>query len=610
MFRSLICDQLPDINTWCEIAGFQCESANSFLTYLRFVLSLPTQNSNNLSRMKRVLTLTLLLFSLPLFSQSPAWEWARTTGGPGMSYFYGVNYSPGGSIYLTGGYSASYITFGSDSLVLYGPQSGQNSAIFIAKLTPSGSVVWARGFGGMGHDIGQNIAFGHNENLYLTGVSSSSYILFGADTLFNLPGVGPPQDNGSQYVAKFDSAGTYQWSRIVGGLRYLGYGSCVKADHEGNVYVAGLFTAPYVVFGSDTLFNKGSENMYLVKYDTDGILLWARSAGGVLWDAPTSMDIDETGHVLITGPFGSPVVYFDSIMLFNPATIGMGLKRSVFLAKYDPDGNVVWVKAEGGPGMSFGRHVSYLPSGGSLITGEIYPPSALFGNTVLPAVGNNSAFIAQHDPSGNLQWADAFGGAFMEYGACITSDHQGNAFMAGRFHSHYLTIGNDTLHNMISGSSIFIAKYDVFGNPLWAKSVGGISHDLPWDICADDANGVYLAGYSTSPTLAFGTDTLHGNQQMGFIAKISETTGISAKSPVVSEIMIYPNPFAGHFTIELPGRQTEIFWRLYDLHGRVLKSGKITETTQIQPDDLPGGIYLLSLVYKGRTETRKLIRFK
>lgn len=562
--------------------------------------------------MKTPVTLAFLLIAFSGFTQTPAWEWARGTGGLGGGFFYGVNFSPGGYIYLTGGYSFSYITFGYDTLILPGPQSGQNSAIFLAKMTPAGSVVWAKGFGGLGAIRGQNIAFDRNENIYLTGVSSSPFILFGTDTLFNIPGVGPPQDNVSQYIVKFDSTGAYQWGKTVGGLRYLGTGNCVAADQEGNVYVGGVFTDPYVVFGSDTLFNMGSENIFLVRYDTDGNLLWARSAGGALWDAPRSIDIDETGHILVTGPFGSPVAYFDTVMLFNPATIGTGMKRSVFLAKYDPDGNVVWVKAEGGPGQSSSFHVAIHPSGGSLITGDISPPSALFGNTMLPGVGTSSAFIAKHDASGNLEWADATqGGLVMEYGACITSDHQGNAFMAGRFNSQTFTIGSDTLYN-ISGSSIFVAKYNVFGTPLWAKSVGGTGSDWPWDICTDDANGVYLVGYSHSPALTFGSDTLFSNNNyvMGFIAKISETTGISTPSPWESEIKIYPNPFGSHFTIELPGKHAEVFWGLYDLHGRLLRSGKITGSTLVEPDNLPGGIYLLSLAYDGKTETRKLIRFK
>jgi hypothetical protein len=558
--------------------------------------------------MKTLVTLALLILTVSGFTQTPAWEWARTHGGPGRSYFYGVNFSPGGDIYLTGGFAISYIIFGSDTLDLFSPQS---SSVLLAKMTPAGSVVWAKGFGGgLGHNHGQNIAFDRNENIYLTGVSSSPFILFGTDTLFNIPGVGPPQDNCSQFIAKLDSTGTYQWGRMVGGLRYLGYGNCVAADQEGNLYVGGLFTDPYVVFDSDTLFNMGSENIFLVKYDADGNLLWARSAGGALWDAPRSIDIDEAGHILVTGPFGSPVAYFDTVMLFNPATIGTGMKPSVFLAKYDPDGNVVWVKAEGGPGQSSSFHVAIHPTGGSLITGDISPPSALFGNTMLPGVGTSSAFIAKHDASGNLEWADATqGGLFMEYGACITSDHQGNAFMAGRFNSQTFTIGSDTLYN-ISGSSIFVAKYNVFGTPLWAKSVGGTGLDYSWDICTDDANGVYLVGYSHSPTLVFGSDTLHNNQVMGFVAKISETTGISERPSLSPEIKIYPNPFAAHFTIELPGRQTELFWGLYDLHGRLLRSGKIMETTLVELDDLPGSIYLLSLVYEGRTETKKLIRFK
>ncbi len=106
--------------------------------------------------MKRLSVIIVLLLSLSAFSQTPAWEWARTTGGPGKSWFYGAEVSPDGNIYVTGAYNANagYITFGPDTLL---PCSIQWPDIFLAKLTPSGNVLWTKTFCGFGDESGNII---------------------------------------------------------------------------------------------------------------------------------------------------------------------------------------------------------------------------------------------------------------------------------------------------------------------------------------------------------------------------------------------------------------------------------------------------------------------
>jgi hypothetical protein len=562
--------------------------------------------------MKHIILWIFVLIALPLASQKPVWEWAITTGGPGKSWFNGSRISPDGHIFLTGGYNAGYVTFGSDTLL---PCSSQWADIFLAKLTPAGSVVWIKTFCGFGQESGNKLAFDKLGNLYVTGIFSSPYLVFGSDTLLNLAGASTPT-YGYQFIVKLDSAGNYLWGKVIGGLRIQGYGVDVAVDNENNLLVMGFFLTPNVVFGNDTLINYGNQNIFLAKYTSNGNLLWSRSAGGTVSDCPFSIDVDETGHVLLTGLFSSIPAWFDTIVLFNPVTIGAGNKYCFFLAKYSPAGQVVWVKAEGGPGMSEGREVAAYPSGGSLVAGTVYPPSGLFGNTVVTPAGDACAVFTRHDDSGNLLWANAVGGTVStskELGYSITTDIDGAVIASGMFFSPTLTIGNDTLYNPINGvvyeSNIFIVKYNPAGSPLWSVNLGGTGNDFVNDLCTDFTNGVYVTGYFGSTILIIGNDTLVNNQQLkGYVAKLSETTDITDPKIELSEIRVYPNPFTEQVLVVLPKGLPEVVWELYDLHGRLLLHGKLRETNPIFLHDLPKGVYVLSLANHEAVMTRKLLK--
>ncbi|GEM_PF-3055260 len=368
------------------------------------------------------------------------------------------------------------------------------------------------------------------------------------------------------------------------------------------------------MFGSDTLINMGNTDLFLAKYDTNGNLLWARSVGGAGYEGSKSIDIDETGHVLIVGFFTSSPAWFDTVALFNPATTGLGILQSFFLAKYDPAGNLVWVKAEGGPGSSGGAQVAAHPSGGSVVAGGILAPSGLVGNVVLAPVGESCAFFAKHDLSGNVQWVQSVGGTLSiskDGGTNVAVDQNGDIIATGSYYGPALIIGMDTLQNAnyLQGYDIFIVKYNASGIPQWAASVAGSGNEHIEDLCVDFSMSTYIAGLYGCQMLIIGQDTLVNNQQhKGYIARLSETTDITDPKIELSEIQVYPNPFTEQVFVVLPKGLPEVVWELYDLHGRLLFHGRLLETNRIFLHDLPAGVYVLSLADQKMAVTQKLIK--
>jgi hypothetical protein len=119
------------------------------------------------------------------------------------------------------------------------------------------------------------------------------------------------------------------------------------ADSQGNLLVAGTFINANTSFGTTVLTNNTPTNrseIYLVKYDASGNLLWARSAGGTNNDTGTGVAADAAGNIYLTGSSSSSNAMFGTIP-FVTQRLG-----DLFLAKYDPQGTALWVRQVAGLG--------------------------------------------------------------------------------------------------------------------------------------------------------------------------------------------------------------------------------------------------------------------
>src|SRR5665213_2796949 len=143
----------------------------------------------------------------------------------------------------------------------------------------------------------------------------------------------------------FSQAPNWEWSKCDGGTAY-DYGFFVTTDASGNIYMAGMFRDSSIIFGSDTLKNTSfdTNDVFLVKYDSNGNVLWARSAGSTYYDYATSIATDASGNVYLTGYFGGTAMVFGADTLINTHLY----YYDIFLAKYDSSGNIIWVRGNGG----------------------------------------------------------------------------------------------------------------------------------------------------------------------------------------------------------------------------------------------------------------------
>ncbi|MGZ4034948.1 MAG: T9SS type B sorting domain-containing protein [Bacteroidia bacterium] len=359
-------------------------------------------------------------------------------------------------------------------------------------------------------------------NVYITGNFTDSAITFGAYTLIN-----SVEGKGEIFVTKYDAAGNVLWAKSgIGTDDDDGLG--IVADASGNVYVTGYFSSPAITFGSYTLSNAGVNNIFLVKYDPSGNVLWAKSAGGTSADDAFSVSLCQNSSgtkVYVAGLFQSSVCHFDSFSLLNTGIASGG--GDAFLVQYDASGNVLWARGGGGTtGTTSAFGVSADISGHISITGVFGSFPVIFGSHILNPIGNHNIFIVRYDASGNILWAKAAGSTNDMISYSIASDACGNAYVTGSFSGSSASLGSYTLINGAEATNTFIAKYDSSGIVQWAKCPSGGAGDYEgYSVATDISGNAYVSGTLSgsgggADSLIFDSYTLYfGNADPMFIAK-------------------------------------------------------------------------------------------
>ena len=294
------------------------------------------------------------------------------------------------------------------------------------------------------------------------------------------------------------NAQTFQWAKSMGGTDLDG-GFSIAVDGSGNVYTTGIFqgTADFDPgAGTSNLTSSGANDIFISKLDAEGNFIWAKSMGGTDLDESSSIAVDGSGNVYITG-------YFQGIADFDPGAdtselISAG-GQDVFVLKLDPEGNFAWARNMGGTGVDVGFSVAVDDFGNVYTTGYFqgtadFNPGA--DTSELISAGGQDVFILKLDAAGNFGWAKSIKGPDFDQGVSIVVDGSGNVYATGNFEGTAdFNPGADT-SELISagGQDVFILKLDAAGNFGWAKSMGGTDADFGYSITLDGSGNVYTTG--------------------------------------------------------------------------------------------------------------------
>jgi Tol biopolymer transport system component len=412
--------------------------------------------------------------------QAQQFEWARRIGGAGEENCRTMALDNQGNIYLAGTFQGTNVDFDPGSGNAGLSSTGGSIDIFIAKYDSSGNYLWARKIGGAGEDIPGAIELDGSDNVLIGGWFTSAGCDFDPGPgIVNLSSAGLTDI----FFAKYDTNGNYIWVKSMGST---GYDGChdIRADITGNVFITGYF-AGSVDFdpgnGTATLTDAGGGDLFFAKFDQAGNLLWARRAGGSLYEVGNGINIDHAGNIYISGPFYSPDADFD------PGA-GTAILRSaggadIYLAKYDAAGNYLWAHRTGGNADELGGNVEIDGSGNLIVLGVYQSANIDFdpgpGTKLLSSAGSWDISVSKFTPAGSLLWVIGFGSPGDEYYTGLTIDKEDHFYLSGLFSNTIdLDWGPGTAQaSSAGGYDGFFAYYDPNGGYLWSMTIGGSAND-------------------------------------------------------------------------------------------------------------------------------------
>lgn len=293
---------------------------------------------------------------------------------------------------------------------------------------------------------------------------------------------------------------TYDWANSFGGS-WQDFGNEIVVDNEGNSIVVGHFNNT-VDFdpgnGTYNLTSSGASDIFILKLDTEGGLVWAKSIGGVTAESAKSSTVDDFGDILITGYFYDTVDFDPGPNTYSLTSNGM---QDIFILKLSNEGNFLWAKSMGATnGSDIGNSIKTDIMGNVLVTGQFeetvdFDPSANIFN--LSSIGNSDIFILKLDVEGNFSWAKNIGSSSSDYGHTIDIGSENFIYISGYFNDQMdFDPGPGVFEITPFGSyDAFILKLDLSGNFIWGKNFGGEnSNTNSRSISIDLFNNVYTVG--------------------------------------------------------------------------------------------------------------------
>jgi len=380
--------------------------------------------------------------------------------------------------------------------------------------------------------------------------------------------------SGDVWLLKTNPSGVLLWNKIFGGSSSDNGYSVQQTSDEG-----------YIVCGSTYSFGAGRYDVWLIKTNSFGDTLWTRTFGGIENDEAFSVQELTSGGYILAG-------YTESF--------GVGSMNG-WLIKTDSSGVLLWEQTYTGlvgVGNLFSiqqtNDEGYILAGGTL-------------STVTPT---NDVWLIKTDSLGDTIWTKTFGGSDGDEATCVQETKDGG----------YIVSAN-TFSFGAGESDIWLIKTNSFGDTIWTKTIGGTDQDGASLIQETSDGGFIIIGGTNS----FGA----GNGDIWMIKTTSGINDINQTSDIIFSKFIlkqnYPNPFNPvtkiKFTIPFVETHSDaslplVTLRVYDLLGRevatLVNEKKPAGEYEVEFDGnrLPSGIYFYQLKAGEFSETKKMILLK
>jgi hypothetical protein len=293
-------------------------------------------------------------------------QWTKNYGGARPDFPYHMIATADGNYFLIG-YSQSY--------------SAGDADMYLAKIDPSGNLIWYKVYGGSGNDYGKDIIQTSDGNYLIVGWSNS-----------------PSMTDQNANLIKIDPSGNVIWSKLYGGSAD-DFGSSVKECGDGG----------FIMLGQSMSYGNGGD-AYLVKTNAAGDLQWYKTFGGANYDE---------GVYLVKNSD-------ESFVFVVRDSSNAGKDIDIDILKTDNDGNLIWSKNYGSTQKDTPKMVQATSDGGYIIAGI----SRSFGWI------NPDMWILKCNSGGDTTWTKHFGGVNHEHCYAVREQADGSYIAVGKTDSY------------------------------------------------------------------------------------------------------------------------------------------------------------------------------
>lgn len=430
--------------------------------------------------------------------------WPVTMGGGGLDSNPKIAVDAKGYVYVTGQFMGS-TTVGEFKL-----QSQGVLDIFVAKLAPSGHVLWAVSGGSSENDSVYGIATDGKGNAYITGMVANKGTFGDKKTeSFN---------QGDVLVAKVGTDGKWAWATVAG-TGSPDEGRAIYYAANGKLYVAGIYFGK-ATFGTKSLDSGRNKDLFVGQ-----ISLTSGKWGEIVsrGDKESSvmvrgLYVNKSGDIFVTGQFAGDAK-------FGSHALKQKSGFDIFIARHDAAGSWDWAVSAGGSGADVGESITVDANGDVIVTGS-FEDAATMGSVSLKATKGVDGFVAKIDGKGKTwQWAHAIGGSGFDLVSAVVADADNRLYITGQ-HQNEVKIGSQTHQNQNAGNdNVFVARMSATGAFDWSKSFGSPGLDQGTSIGLHGKAALFVGGvFLESMTVEGKTVTSNGSSDV-FVWQFTNLSG-------------------------------------------------------------------------------------
>ena len=380
-------------------------------------------------------------------------------GGTGDDGATSIAVDASGNAYVAGGTSSTdFPTVGSAQSTNMGGAT-QGTDAFVAKIGPTGTLLYATYLGGTGDDGAYGVAVDTSGQVYVAGATKSTDFPVTAGTR----AYGGAVD---AFIAKINpavpsSAGITYATYLGGAGDDIAY--AIAVDVTGNAYVTGVTASsdfPTVLGFQAT--TQGSTDAFVAKLGPDGTTLpWATYFGGNGPDTGYGIAVDSAGLIYVTGSTAS--TNFPA----KAATFTYGGNGDAFVAKFNPvvtlgSRSLLYSSYLGGTGLDTGRAIAVDSESSGYVVGFTESSDFPKSHEIMGPQGGRDAFVTKLNlktgGTSALMYSTYLGGSGEDDAYGIALDAQGNAYVTGRTLSSNFPVAGTTTSAFTGASDGFVAR--------------------------------------------------------------------------------------------------------------------------------------------------------